>query len=472
MLGYQAFMLMNLFGFYVKKTLRRKYRYAFLFVARKSGKTSFAAALQLYGLIGDGVINPQSLLVASSREQASIALGYITSMVQHSSAMNKRLVAQRYRIIPRDPNDQAYCKTLASNSSRLDGYSASMAILDEVHAYPDDSLFNVMKSSTGARENPLIFLVSTAGFSLNSFCYDYTEYCKNILKGDITDDSTFPLLYMLDEEDKINDTSTWVKANPALGVINHSEDLELEFNQAKHRGSQMANFLTKHLNLYVESEMAWIPESKLKPVFRKVTEEELLGRSCYAGLDLSSTRDLTSLVLVFNVEGRFKVLPYFFMVNNPEKLLRPGGIDIKRWIEDGHIIQCKTETIDYDLIRDKITELSSKFVIEKVNYDKFNSALIVPKLIESGIHCESFAQTAQKFNEPLKYLEKLIYDDTIDMSDNPAMLWNMRNVILWIDGNGNCKIMKNKSKDSVDGVVSLGMGISAYIDFHKYDYDA
>lgn len=471
LLPYQAFIIMALFGFYRKSTGKRKYRYAFLFMARKNGKTTFASALQLYGLLGDGVVNPQSLLIASTREQASIALTYITGIVNHSPALSKRLEAQRFKIIPRDRNNNAYCKTLASNANKIDGYNASMAILDEVHSYPNDDLYNVIKSSIGARENPLIFLISTAGFSLDSFCYEHTEYCKSILKGDIQDDLTFALLYTMDDEDDIGDSKNWIKANPALGVINHVEDLEDEFNQAQHRGTQLNNFMTKHLNIYTQSEMAWIPDDKLQARCNKINIEELEGMECYAGLDLSSTRDLTSLALVFKKDGILKVLVYVFKAKNAEKNLRMGGIDLQTWISDGHIIECQTETIDYDLIRQTIMDLSEKYSIQIINYDQFNSALIVPKLQEAGIYCENFAQTALKFNEPLKYLEKVIYDEEIDLSDNPAVLWQMRNIVLFIDGNENIKIMKNKSKDSVDIPVSIAMGIAGYIKYNKYDYD-
>ena len=471
LLPYQAFIVIALFGFYWKETGKRKYRYAFLFMSRKNGKTTFASALQLYGLIGDGVINPQSLLIASSREQAQIALNYITSMVRHSPALSKRLEAQRYMIRPRDKNNAAFCKTLASNANRLDGYNASMAILDEIHSWPDDSLFNVMKSSILARENPLIFLISTAGFSLNSFCYDYVEYCKNILSQKIEDEATFALLYMLDDGDDYEDSANWIKSNPSLGELIDLEDLVIEFEQAKHRGTQLSNFLTKHLNIFVESEQAWIPESKIQMVTLDFDPDDLIGCECYAGLDLSSTKDLTSLVLLFRHNKTFKVIPYFFMPKNSERLLRAGGIDLRKWIESEYIIECQTETIDYELIKETIYDLSKKYSIQAIYYDKFNSALIVPKLQEAGIYCRTFAQTAMNFNEPLKYLEKVIYDEDIMLGNNPAMTWNMRNVVLYIDGNGNIKIVKNKSKDSVDGVVSLGMAMAGFIEYHKYDYD-
>ena len=203
LLPFQCFIIAALFGFYWKDTNKRRFRYAFLFMARKNGKSVFSAALQIYFLIADGVEDPQSLLLASTREQASICLDYATGIINHSPALRKRLEAQRYKIIFKDRTKGGFSKVLASNAHRLDGYSANGAILDEVHAYPDDKLFNVIKSSILARENPMIFLITTAGFSLTSFCYNHMLYCQNILNKDIDNDSLFIMLYTLDEKDDL-----------------------------------------------------------------------------------------------------------------------------------------------------------------------------------------------------------------------------------------------------------------------------
>lgn len=469
LLPYQCFILANMFGFYYKGTDKRRYRYSFIWVSRKSGKTVFSAAVQLYGLIADEEIDPQSLLLASTREQASIALDYAKSIVKNSPALSKRVDVMQYKILFNHKGSRGFLKTVASNANRLDGYSPSFCVLDEIHSYPDDGLFRVIKSGILARKNPMIMLISTAGFNVDSFCYDLVENCKNILTGEVVDDAFFCMLYTLDDEDDYSNPSLWGKSNPALGEIISLDDMMIEYQQARNMPSQLPNFLTKNLNIFVESTQAWIPEDVIKKRFEPIDESHLLGRDCYIGIDLSSTRDLTSLVCLFEMDGKYIALPYFFLAKNPEKRLRKGGIDLRYWIDKGYITECQTSTIDYDLIFSTIKELSAKFNIVGVAYDKFNSALLIPRIEELGIDCKPFEQTAKRFNFPLKYLEKQIYDENINFGENKVLLWNFRNIVLWSDGNGNIKIIKNKSLDSVDGCVALAMAMGLYLDINFSD---
>ena len=470
-LPYQVFIAVNMLGFYWKGKDRRRFRYAFLFISRKSGKTVFASIMNLYFLIADGEQDPQSLLLASTREQASISLEYAKSIVMNSPALAKKVDLMQYQIRFDYKRSRGFMKTLASNSTRLDGYNPSGAILDEIHAYPDDSLFRVVKSGILARKNPMIMLISTAGFMVDSFCFDMVETMKNILKGDIHDESFFGMLFMLDEKDDYHDRSCWIKANPSLGTVIQMEAMEIEYQQAMNRPSELPNFLTKNLNVFTAATEAWLEDAVLKKRFKSLDPgqlERLRGCDMYLGLDLSSTKDLTSLVgLVQDPEdGRFYVFPYFFMANNPQKKIRSAGIDLSVWIQQGWIIECQTKTVDYDLIVSKIRELKSEFNVTMMAYDKFNSALIIPQVEEMGITCESFEQTAPKFNFPLKYLEKMVYDEQIIFVENKVLLWNFRNVVLYQDGNGNIKIMKNKSLDSVDGAVAAGMAIGIWINYN------
>lgn len=460
LLPYQAFIIKNLFLFYDLDG-KRRYRYAFLFISRKSGKTVFATALNLYFLFGDGVKDPQCLLLASTREQATIALEYAKSIVFNSPFL-RGIEVQRYQLKYDYKDSRGLLKTLASNAQRLDGYSPSGAILDEIHAYPDDSLFKVIKSGVLVRENPMIILISTAGFMIDSFCYEMVETGKNILEGKIKDDSFFSMLFTLDDNDNWQNEKVWIKSNPSIGKTIDIKDLRIEYNQALNRPSEMSNFKTKNLNLFVESSEGWIEEDVLAKVYRDITID-LKGQKCYAGLDLSSTRDLVSLVLLFCVDEVFYVHSYFVLPDNPEKRLRKGGVNLSEWIKRGYIVESKTKTLDYDLIFSMLEKLSKEYEIISMAYDPFNSALIVPKIEDLGINCIPFKQTAMGFNFPLKFMEKQIYDKNIFLGKNPVLRWNFRNVVLYVDGNENIKVVKNKSLDSVDGVVSLGMAFGGWI---------
>ena len=467
-LPFQTFMVANLFAIYHKGTDKRKYRYSFFFTARKSGKTTFAAALQLYGLLGDGVQDPQSLLLANSREQAAIALSYATGIINNSPILEKRLETQRYLIKFKDKKKVGYSKIITSNPKRLDGYSPSMCLIDEVHIMENHDTLNVIKSGILARENPLIIIATTAGFSNTSLAADLFQASKKILTKEVVDDSMFALLFTLDDEDDWKDPQNWYKANPALGSILDIEDLKKEFQQAIILPTQRTNFLTKNLNIFSNDGTGWIPNDiLLKTIIPKINWEEFKGMDAYLGMDLSSTRDLTSISVSFKKDGKIFTKNIFFLVNVPQKRMRPGGLDLTKWIDKGYIIQCTTPTIDYDLVFEVVKSLKSMYNIKTIYYDRYNQDAIMPRIKkELRIKIEGFAQTTARFNGPLKRWELEIFNNRW-FTDNPALIWNINNVILFKDGNGNIKIMKNKSLDSVDGAVSTAMSIGALQDYES-----
>ena len=467
LMPWQAFFLAVVFGFYYKGTEKRRYREAFLFIGRKNGKTAFAAAIQLYGMVGDGVAVPQSLLLSNTAKQASNALNYAKDMITHTPALRKRLIGQRSRIIFSSNNRQGFCEIFSScEPSRLEGFSPSMCILDEIHGFTDGAVFDAVKTGIGARENPLMMLVTTAGNKNASFCADYLRYHKNILDGKIEDEKVFALIYQPDVDDDLSDPACWIKANPALGVINKLEDLMGTFNQAQYSYLDKFNFITKHLNIFYDTPDVWFPEETLRPLFIKYDIDKLAGRDCFVGMDLSRNTDLTAVVLTFppvEENEKFIVYPLFFMANRPDNIIRKNGRDLGQWIRQGFITKCDSKVVDMNLIYDKIIELSEKLNIVAIAYDKYNAPQLVSRLQEAGFGCENFEQSAKRFNAPLKTLETFVYEDKIRFVENPCMLWNFANVVLYIDTNANIKITKNKQNDSVDGVVALGMSIGSYI---------
>jgi len=311
-----------------------------------------------------------------------------------------------------------------------------------------------------------VFLISTAGFSTSSLAYDMFDDGKKVLdpENEKKDDLFFYLFFTLDDDDDWQNEENWIKSNPALHETIDINDFRMEYEQAKGTPSGMTTFLTQNLNIFTNEGEQWIPEDILKPCFTEVDWDEFKGEDCYMGIDLSSTRDLTALSLSFKRDEKVYTKTIFFFAKNPEKRFRKSGIDLLPWIQEGHIIQCKTPTIDYELIYKYIEMINNEYNIKMCYYDKFNSALLVPKLqADLGIPCEMFEQSARRFNEPLKYLEKLIFDGNWIGDNNGALLWNFRNVVLYYDGNGNIKFMKNRSLDSIDGAVSAGMSIQGII---------
>jgi len=474
LLPYQAFIIVSLFGFY-RLDGSRKYKYAFFWLARKNGKTTFSAALQLYFMIADGEWNPQSILVASTKNQASIALNAASELIQHSPALKKRLEFfgpqdSRNRIVFKDKKKAGFCKSFAPFAERLDGYHPSGAILDEVHTYNDYSLFNVIKSGVGGRENPMILLISTAGFNLDSICFDLVKSGKTQLENpDLRDDSFFYLLYTLDDGDDVDNPECWVKANPALDEIVTMEYLLNEFNQVKLLPVQKPNFLTKHLNIFTEEPSVWVPKEVLVKYFKDLNIDDFEGMDCYIGADFSKVKDFSALTLTFEREGHLYSFPYFFFANSDVEITWRNKYSLKGWVERGFIIQGDKPTIDYDLIYNYVKQWNEKFNIVQFNFDPYNKREIIPKLIQDlGLNCKEFRQTAVAFNDPIKLLETKVYNEEITFQNNPVLLWNFGNIVLYMDGNANVKFMKNKNNDPIDGAVATGMSIGAWHTINSY----
>jgi phage terminase large subunit-like protein len=469
---FQTFIVANIYGFYWKNSGKRRFRYAYLEMARKGGKTTLNAALSLYHLTKGAELDAQVLLTASSSKQAGIALKYAKSIIRNSPALKKRVIERSYYLKYKTQSTDNQLETLAYNPEKADGYSPSFCLVDEVHAHPDDEMIGVIKSGIMARENPLVVYITTAGFNLESPAYEFNTVCKRILKGEAQDDAMFTMIFTLDKDDDWQNPENWIKANPNLGVIIDLDDLLIEYNQALNNPTQIMNFKTKNLNLWEKGSDLWIEDEFYRECFFD-GEDDLTSDAwdCYAGLDMSSQRDLTSIVLLFynKVENRFAVKPYFFFPQNDKRRIRQSGLDLGKWIEKGYINEIFKPYIDEDDLFSFFEKLHQKYNIKSLGYDEWNAIKFVNKVIlNTSIECNSCAQTTKFFNMPIKMIERVIIDERIAMSRNPVLRFCFRNVVMYTDGNGNRKPLKNKSQDSIDGAVALLNAMGEYLS-HEFN---
>lgn len=467
--GWQAFIILALFGLYYKDSDTRKYLYAFLFIGRKNGKTTFSAALQLYFMLADGVTFPQSVLVAGSQNQANdTAFKELRQMILCSPALNQRLeVQQSNKIIFKDRNRYGWCKTVPAIEDRLEGLNPTSCILDEIHTYKNAQKFNVIKNALGTKQNPMLFLISTAGYGKDSFCAQLVETGRNVLRNISEDDRFFYLLYELEEGDDINDEKVWIKANPGLGSILDIRLFKDQFNTNKSIPSLLSDFITKRFNMFLEENSQWIDNNILLSAFSDFTDEDVRELPCYLGIDLSSTRDLTSVVCFWDSGDKFFVRPYFFFVKGDNNSLRKGNIDITRWVQDGHIIPCSTPTIDYDLVMNLINTLNAKYSVQGLFFDPWHFDRLLNECKQAGIWCVPIRPGVKNFDGAIRFIEGLIYEKKLNIYNNKCLLWNFRNVVLYRDMNGNMKPNKNDSADAIDGVVSLLNATCGYLQSHK-----
>ena len=465
---YQAWILSELFGwYYADKPDKRRYRYGLLYTARKSGKTVFFVAVEMLILIYDYQEAPEAYLCATTREQAGQALKYSKNIIKHSPALKKRLKPQQFQILY--PKRDGLMKVLANKPDKNDSLNPSVFIMDEMHAHPTLDFFNVMKSGMLFRKNPMGIITSTAGFNREYPFYQMLSTGQKVLEGVIDDDITFYALYTLDDEDNIDDFHQWEKANPNINHTVKLTDLVAEYRKATLMPSELNNFITKNLNRYIDNIEQWIPDSQYVKCFANIAPPTGQRLQAFVGIDLSSIRDIAAIVISWTdpVTGKLAVFPEFHFPQNETKRIRASGIDLREWIDKGHIIEHPTATIDQEIILERIRHWHTVFEIMQINYDKWNSGFIIPKIeTELFIFCQHFQQQTTWFNFPLKYIERLFYEENIAASTNPVLRWMFSNIVLYYDGNGNIKIMKNKSLDSVDGPVALAMSVGAWLQYN------
>lgn len=472
--GFQAFLIMVLFGYYYKGSNDRRYQNAFLFMGRKNGKTCLAGALQLYFLMKDDASFPESVLITGSKDQTGdTSFKALEQLIEYSPAIQRRLSIMRSQEIVFKKDEFGHraigkCKVLTSIPDKSEGLNPTSCILDEIHTYKDSKKFSVIKNALGTKPNPMLFFISTAGFGKDSFCAQLVETGRNVLRGLADDDRFFYLLYELEEGDDIDNEEVWIKANPGLGTILNSRSFKDQYNTAKTIPTTLDEFITKKFNLFLEEQGEWIPSRVLTPRFLPFEESVVKDLPCYVGVDLSETQDLTSIVCLWVDKDKdiFYVKSFFFFVRCENNSLRRGNININNWVKAGYIIECKTPTIDFNLVKEYLNDIAKKYKVKALYFDPwhFREILNVPRdskgatlKFEDGtsLWCIPVAPGTRSFDYPMRYTEGLFYGNKIIISPNKCMLWNFLNVVKAKDMNGNFRPDKKKSKEAIDGVVSL-----------------
>tara|TARA_Y100000593_G_C4303352_1_gene334490 strand:- start:1455 stop:2516 length:1062 start_codon:yes stop_codon:yes gene_type:complete len=336
--------------------------------------------------------------------------------------------------------------------------------MDELHVQKSRDLWDTLLTSTGARREPLCLAITTSGYDRQSICYEIYDYAKKVESGAIEDESFLPVIYEADPEDDITDEQVWKKANPNYGVSLRKEYMQRESQRATEVPSYQNTFKRLMLNIWTENQAVWITQKDWIDNYEDFDYSTLEGSECWGGLDLASTRDISALVLLFKVDEKFIILPYFFIpLENAKKRSERDGVDYVSWIRDNHIIGTEGDVADYNFIKAKINELSKKYRIQSIAYDRWNASQLVIDLVNDGANMTPFGQGFVSMSAPTKELEKLIIGKQVNHTNNPAMNFMISNVAIQEDPAGNIKIAKNKSKEKVDGVVAMVMALGEYM---------
>lgn len=465
---WQMFLVWQLEGWLMAATGKRRFTEAYVQIPRKNGKTILAAAISLLHGYADKELGAETYYAATQRDQARICFEMAKKMVEHSD-LSKRFVVTRDAFTYEALGTTH--RPVSSEAGNIEGTSPSCGIVDEYHMHKSDEVLDSIATGMGAREQPLLFIITTAGTSTASPCYNHYKVMTQVLDGVVSADRTLIMIYTLDDAEEVNDPEMWVKANPNYGVSVDKEWLADQVEKMRRDPSKVAPVMTKNFNIWMDAPTVWIPDRAWSEIKSVVPMESLEGKSCTAALDLAAVNDYCSLLLMFQEQGRYQFVWRFYIPEDKYKQrydLQRENANIEAWVRSGYVTVTPGNVTDYDYIIRDITELGARYNIKAMAYDPWNASSIAPKLVELGVNLQPFTQTIGNYAMPTKEFERIVGLGIVDHYDNPVARWMLANVVIREDVNGNRRPDKAKSSEKIDGIVAaimaLGQSMSDNID--------
>ena len=440
---------------------RRAYRTCYIEVPRKNGKSELAAAFALYGLIGQELQGAEVYSAAADRDQASLVFNVAAQMVRNDGTLSRRLkiLDSQKRIV--DLKTGSFYRAISAEAYSKHGFNASMVIYDELHAAPNRELWDVLATSQGARHEPLMIAITTAGFDRTSICWEQHDYAQKILDGTIEDPSFYPVIYAAALEDDWADEAVWRKANPALADFRDLEDMRTHAKRAKEIPSYQNTFRRLYLNQWTEQNERYIDMDAWRKCPQAVPESELLGQPCYGGLDLGMSDDFTAWVLIWPLaDGRVAVKCRFWIPESAEAKFpgRPYG----QWRRAKLLDVTDGNTTDYDRVEAAVLADCQKYGVLQVGYDNRFAEQMAQHLIGAGILMVNTPQGFQ-LNEAIIRKNELIAEGKLCHGHHEILTWMASNYVVRHGSRGDVRPDKQKAGEKIDGQVALDMALSRWI---------
>lgn len=465
---FQKAYISALFGFVHKDTGRRKYRETMFFVARKNGKSTMLAGIALYMLIADDEAGAEVYSAATKKDQARIIFDETHNMVKQSPDLSKHIKKRKTDLY--FPLTMSKFQPLGKNSDTLDGLNAHCVIIDELHGVKDRNLYEVMKQSQSARQQPLLIMITTAGTVRECIFDDMYNYACNIVDGTFIDERFLPILYELDSREEWTDFKSWEKANPALESIKKLDDLINKVERAKNNPKDLTGVLTKDFNIRDTISTAWLS-------FDDINNEEAFSieefKNCYAigGADLSITTDLTCATLLMMKRGsekRYITQMYWLPRENFEKRVELDKIPYDKWLQRGLLRLCNGNSINYGDITAWFIEMAKERGITPawIYYDSYSAKYWVEEMENNGFIMVRCVQGAKTLSLPMQMMGADLQAKKINYNNNPILKWCLTNTGISTDRNGNIVPIKNQAaKQRIDGTASM---LDAYIGLYEH----
>lgn len=477
--AWQVFLIASCYCLYYPNTDERVTKEAVISSAGKQGKSTLIVTLALLEVLADQELNATVAIISPTTKQSKLILDYSKQIIESSPAITKLFNITHSTVYNKQPKSTNSILVLTNETEKIQGTNLSASILDEIFLYQDLDIRYVAKRKSGARKNPIQFSIGTVSSKDMKGYEELYQPCIKILNGDVEDDEMFIYIFQQDDEKEISQPELWRKSNPSLELMGNIEDLKKEFNKTKIYPSNLETFKTETLNYWREAglESPFIDNEVLNNSMR---DNHLvpLGSKCWVGVDLSSNVDLTSIALLTEVDDKFYCKTINIMPNAERNFIKGNEIDLNRlfvkdlydFIAHGYnyssstecVIRCQTPVLDESLVEEILIDLSNKYKIQGVYYDRYNSKQIMHRLEAKGLNCIPIAQNIGTLSQPLKYLERKIISSEYFIEKNLCTKWQAGNINLYTSFKNDIQLQKNKKGHSIDAWIAQNIAMAGY----------
>lgn len=460
----QLFILCCVFGWRNKSDDNRRFSTVYIEMARKGAKSTLSAGVALYCLTMENEVGPQVICAATTGEQAQKVFSPARLMVDRSPDIRDACGLEVFSKSIMSHQNGGYIQSITSKGKTQDGWNPHLAILDELHAHPDRRLYDVIRSAFGARKNTLLWAITTAGYNMAGVCYDLRQYCCKVLERTLDADHLFAVIFTLDSGDDPYDESTWIKANPLLGVTPTLVSMRAEAADARASPAAEGEFKTKRLNMWLNAASAWLNMTQWQSCRAEVSFEDFEGLDCYIGADLSDKDDITAVVLAaLDTTGRLLLKPRFYLPKAAAETPRGMGPTYRMWANDGHLTLTEGDFIDQNIVEADIEEYIKRFSVRRVVFDQFGAAQAMASRLneeyqgyDGGGIAVTLHKSAANVTDPAKELEARVKagQSQLRHDGSPILSWMASNTVVSyrVDGSIIPKKEKPMSPNKIDGI--------------------
>lgn len=457
---WQCFIITVIFG-WVDDNGHRRFNQAYIEVGRGNGKSTFCSGIGLYMLCADGELGADIYSFATTRDQARIVFDDALAMARGSQDLREHygLTPLNNSMVVIGTNSKFLPKS--ADAGTLDGLNTHLGIIDELHAHKTRKVYDVVNSSTSKRSQPLIFTITTAGYILDGICMERRRTVGHVLDGSVCDDALFGIIFTMDEDDDWQSETALIKANPNWKVSVNPKVIYSELISAKINTSAQKEYLTKHLDVWVNSDSQWLKmEFYRQCIAPDIQESDFCGEYCIYGLDLASKLDISAVIKLFwrpDDDGvmHYYVFPRFYLPS--DAVHNADCSQYEGWAKDGYIQTTDGPITDLNALQEWIGEDVKGYSVISVAYDPMQATQMSQNLLADGVPMVELPQNLKNMSEPMKQVQALIYSGRLHVADNPVMHWMAGNVVCHIDAKENIYPRKERPQDKIDGMVALIM---------------